>query len=67
MLKIALDRGAEEVVPSNPGERAADPAQMWDLASPDHFRMPSEFNSGTEIHRTSGFWPKTKGAWEIAE
>ncbi len=55
------------LVYSNSCKTAAGPAQMWDLASPDHFRMPSEANSGTEIHRTSGFWPKTKGVWEIAE
>ncbi len=55
------------LVYSNSCKTAADPAQMWDLASPDHFRMPSEANSGTEIHRTSGFSPKTKGVWEIAE
>jgi hypothetical protein len=41
--------------------------KMWEFGSSDHIQNRGGADSGVEIHRTTGFWPKTTDACDIAE
>lgn len=52
-MMVDFDNGAKAVVHSGFGRRASFLAQMWDVASLDHFREPSDADLGDEIHETA--------------
>lgn len=56
-----FDGGADGVVCSNPGKTAVDPAEMYEFGASDRFDKHGNADSGIEIHRIAGFWPKAKG------